>query len=70
MVLLLLLMLILLYGGSNKNEHDENLRKVFNKLKLVNIRLNRDKCIAINEITYLGYKISANGVTVRSILNI
>lgn len=54
----------LLIYGKDKEEHDLRLRKVLQKCREINIKLNRKKCkIGLTEITYLGHKISEHGIS-------
>lgn len=50
--------------GKDVNEHNERLKKLLNRLREQNVKLNKNKCkIAIKELSYLGHKLSAKGVT-------
>lgn len=50
--------------GMNKAEHDNNLKKVLSRLKERNVALNESKCIyAVEKLTFLGHKLSSDGVT-------
>ncbi|KAH8232704.1 hypothetical protein KR032_000087 [Drosophila birchii] len=49
--------------GSTLEEHVENLREVFRRLRRANLRLNRDKCHFFQRhIAYLGHVISEEGI--------
>lgn len=53
---------ILVYG-STKEEHDHRLRKVLDRCRDLNIKLNKDKCkFGLTEIKYLGHKITQRGI--------
>ena len=45
-------------------EHEEHLRSVFEALRKANIKLKPKKCkLYQNSVTYLGYKLSAEGIS-------
>ena len=49
--------------GATREEHDERLRKVLEKCRSVNLKLNLDKCqFGVNELTYLGDVLSDKGI--------
>lgn len=53
---------ILCYGVDLK-QHNERLKKLLVKLRQENVKLNKNKCkFAINELKYLGHKISKAGI--------
>ena len=53
---------VLVFGRS-LNEHNENLSKVFKRLRAAGLKLKPKKCqIAVNEVVYLGHIVSAKGV--------
>lgn len=55
----------ILIFGKTAEEHDENLKKVLNRLNLHNVKLNRDKCnLNQTSCTFLGFKITPNGYQV------
>jgi hypothetical protein len=50
--------------GSSEKEHLENLRKVFEKLSMAGLRLNRSKCLFFkNNLNYLGFIVNEQGLT-------
>lgn len=54
----------LIIWGKDKAEHDCRLRKLLDKLRLENVKLNKSKCkIGIDQLKYLGHCISKNGIT-------
>lgn len=54
---------IIVFGCSIKH-HNENLCKVFERLRKYNLKLNPQKCNFLNfEVTYLGHKISHLGIS-------
>lgn len=49
--------------GSNREEHDERLRKVLDKTREVNLKLNKDKCeFGVRTLTFVGDVVSEEGV--------
>jgi transposase InsO family protein len=49
--------------GSNQEEHDIRLKKVFNRAREVNLKLNKDKCnFGANEVKFLGHIFNGQGV--------
>lgn len=53
----------LLIHAPTKAEHDLRLRKVLQRCREINIKLNKKKCkIGLREIKYLGHKISDKGI--------
>ena len=54
----------LIVFGSTKEEHMQNLKTVFQRLRKTNLKLNPDKCSFFQrELEYLGHKVSPNGIT-------
>ena len=50
--------------GKNFAEHFTNMRKVFDRFRLANLKLKPTKCsLAGTEVTYLGYMISRTGIS-------
>jgi len=55
---------ILIYG-STQQDHDRALQKVLHQLQQYNLQVNNDKCIYnAKEVTFLGRKLSKDGITV------
>ncbi|KAL0867464.1 hypothetical protein ABMA27_008251 [Loxostege sticticalis] len=53
----------LLIFGRTRIEHDERLKKVLERCRKINLKLNKDKCkFGLDEIKYLGHRISKNGL--------
>lgn len=53
----------LLIYGKTKQEHDERLKKVLQRCREINLKLNQKKCkFCLTEITYLGHKITQKGI--------
>ncbi|XP_064646192.1 uncharacterized protein LOC135499377 [Lineus longissimus] len=53
----------LLVWGRTKEEHDERLRKVLDRLREKGLKLNRRKCrVGLSEVVYIGGLLSADGV--------
>ena len=51
------------YGVQNEEQHDARLRKVLERARLQNLRLNKDKChIKKHEISYVGHVLSKDGI--------
>ncbi|XP_045446678.1 uncharacterized protein K02A2.6-like [Melitaea cinxia] len=49
----------ILIWGKTKQEHDKRLKKVFDRLRQENVKLNKDKCkIDVQQLKYLGHIIS------------
>lgn len=49
--------------GETQESHDQNLRKVFKRLKENNVRLNKEKCVfSKSEVMFYGHIFSANGI--------
>lgn len=64
----------ILVWGSSKSEHDANLKKVLTCIAQSGMKLNQKCILAVKEFTFLGHKISAEGISpteskVRAILN-
>ena len=50
-------------GGRTREEHDERLKQVLNRLQKSGITLNKDKCVfGAKEMTFLGHHLSADGI--------
>ena len=50
-------------AGRDQGEHDASLREVLRRLQETGLRVNKAKCrFSVSEITYLGFRISGNGV--------
>lgn len=53
----------ILVVGSNKEDHDERLRRVLQKLESAGVTLNRDKCeFDVKEVKFVGHVINGDGV--------
>ena len=53
----------LLIWGTNEERHDARLRKVSERARLRNLRLNKDKChIKKHKISYVGHVLSKDGI--------
>ncbi|KRZ71620.1 Transposon Tf2-11 polyprotein [Trichinella papuae] len=53
----------ILISGSTKEEHDERLKKVLQRLVKLGLRLKKEKCVlATDEVEFLGFRINARGV--------
>ena len=53
----------ILVWGKTLEEHDRNLQKTLNRVREVNMTLNKDKChFRQTELIYLGEKLTADGV--------
>lgn len=49
--------------GGTFDEHLDNLRRIFDRLRRANFRLNREKCrFAQDEVTYLGHTVNQTGL--------
>ena len=49
--------------GRNKEEHDENLRKVMDRILESGLKLNKKKCVfGVTQMTFLGHVVSAEGI--------
>lgn len=50
-------------GGRTRQEHDDRLRQVLDRLQENGITLNEKKCVfGVEEITFLGHHLSSNGI--------
>lgn len=53
---------ILVYGN-DKDQHDQRLKSVLDRLRSCGIKLNKSKCrIGVTELEFLGHRLSANGI--------
>lgn len=53
----------LLIYGKTQEEHDQILKKVLDRCREINLKLNKNKCkFGLKEITYLGHKITGEGI--------
>ncbi|KAL0198149.1 hypothetical protein M9458_006689 [Cirrhinus mrigala] len=53
----------ILVGGRTVKEHDDNLERVLELARQVNLRLNPLKCkFRLNEVSYVGYVFSSDGL--------
>jgi len=53
----------IIVGGKNVEEHDANLRKVLNRAREVNLRLNPLKCrFWLNQVSYVGHVFTSEGL--------
>ena len=49
--------------GSSKEEHDERLKAVLDRIRAANLKLNKEKCVfCVQQLTFLGHTFTANGV--------
>jgi len=49
--------------GRTLQDHKENLRRVFRRLKEANLRINADKCQFFKqELLYLGHRVTSHGI--------
>lgn len=48
--------------GTNKQEHDTNLRAMLDSTRETGTHLNPDKCICVFEVSYFGHKLTADGL--------
>lgn len=49
----------ILVWGEDKDSHDSRLRKLLEKPRRINLKLNKDKCkIGLSEISYMGHVLS------------
>ena len=54
---------IIVYG-TTKQEHDERLRKVLDRLNQKGLKLNKEKCkFDMNKMTFMGHVLSAKGIS-------
>lgn len=55
----------ILIWGCTKDQHDQRLKAVLDRVREANLKLNRDKCyIGIPEVTYFGHKYTSDGLQV------
>lgn len=65
----------LVVWGNTKQQHDERLEKLLQRVKKYGLKLKSEKCLfGVTEMTFLGDKLTANGVLpdktkVQAILN-
>lgn len=53
----------ILVWGENAEQHDERLRWLLERIRSINLKLNRDKCkIIMSEIKYIGHVLSGEGL--------
>lgn len=53
----------LLVWGRNTEEHDQRLRKVLDRARQCNVKLNKDKCqLRQDTVTYIGHQLTAEGL--------
>ena len=53
----------ILIHGKDVKEHNERLRKVLDKAREINLKMNKAKCkIAVSEVDYVGHKITGEGL--------
>ena len=53
----------ILVWGEDKESHDNRLRKLLDRLRSINLKLNRKKCkIGLSEISYIGHVLSKDGL--------
>ena len=53
----------LLIFGSDVKQHDENLKKVLQRARAVNLKLNVKKCrFRLNKVSYIGHEFTQNGL--------
>lgn len=53
----------IIVGGKGEKEHDENLRKVLNKARQINLKLNPQKCkFRLKEVSYVGHLFTECGL--------
>lgn len=54
----------ILIFGKNKQEHDSHLKMVLDKIRKINLKLNKQKCqIGLNKISFLGQVFQASGMS-------
>jgi len=57
----------LVITGTTRQEHDQNVTKVLQRLQDCGLALSRDKCaFAQNSIEFLGFELSAKGIRASS----
>lgn len=65
----------LVVWGQTRQQHDERLEKLLQRVKKSGLKLNRDKCLfGVTEMTFLGDKVTSQGVEpdqskIQAILN-
>jgi len=53
----------ILVWGEDKDSHNCRLRKLLEKLRSINLKLNKNKCkIGLSEISYIGHVLSKDGL--------
>lgn len=53
----------ILVWGENMEQHDKRLRQLLDRIRSINLRLNRAKCkIRMTEVSYVGHVLSADGL--------
>lgn len=53
----------ILVWGADKEQHDKRPRQLLDRIRSINLKLNKDKCkIAMTEIQYIGHILSAEGL--------
>ena len=53
----------IIVGGNGEQEHDVNLKKVLDRAREVNLRLNPQKCkFRLNEVSYVGHIFTSKGL--------
>jgi len=57
----------ILISGKTKEEHDQRLKQVLERLRANNVKLNSQKCkFAQTEVQYLGHVLTAQGIQVEN----
>ena len=50
--------------GKTRDEHDQNLETVLQRLQQSNLTLNQEKCLfGVNKLTFFGHEVSASGIS-------
>ncbi|KAK7878469.1 hypothetical protein WMY93_034308 [Mugilogobius chulae] len=53
----------ILVWGKDKEQHDKRLRQLLDRVRSINLKLNKDKCkIGLTEIQYIGHILTADGL--------
>ena len=53
----------LMVGGTNNEEHDQRLKKVLDRAREVQLKLNQKKCkIRVTEVSYIAHTFTSEGV--------
>ncbi len=53
----------IIVGGKGEKEHDENLKKVLNRARQVNLKLNPQRCkFRLKEVSYVGHLFTERGL--------